>query len=30
VIEAVHVDIGLRWQVPLMGFIAALRSVGTR
>jgi hypothetical protein len=31
VIEAVHVDIGLRWQVPLMGLFArVLKSVGTR
>jgi hypothetical protein len=31
VIEAVHVDIGIRWQVPLMGLFArVLKSVGTR
>jgi hypothetical protein len=31
VIEAVHVDIGIRWQVPLMRLFArVLKSVGTR
>jgi hypothetical protein len=31
VIEAAHVDIGLLWQVPLMGLLArVLKSVGAR